>query len=76
MPAEANFLGTGLILPFRNVIFPRPGVYIVHVTADDMLMAKARFRVAPVAYFQGLGTLQLGPQGGKADGSAQRKSDQ
>jgi hypothetical protein len=76
MPAEANFLGTALILPFRNVIFPRPDVYVVHLNVDDILMAHARFRVAPVAYYQGLGTPQLGPKGDRADGSAQRESDQ
>ncbi len=54
MPADANFVGTGLILPFRAVIFPHPGVYVAQVLVDGAVVARARFRVAPMAYYQGL----------------------
>ena len=54
IPDQAKFVGTGLILPFRAVIFPRAGVYVVHLLVDDVVIARARFRVAPISYYQGL----------------------
>lgn len=59
IPAEANFIGTGMILPFRAVIFPRDGVYAVRLLVDDVVLAKARFRVAPMAYYQNLSSRPL-----------------
>lgn len=54
MPAEVNLLGTGMILPFEHVIFPSPGIYIVRLLVDGLMLAEARFRVAPIAYYRGL----------------------
>ena len=54
IPAEANFLETGMLLTFQHVIFPKAGLYVVHLLVDETVLAKARFRVAPVAYYQGL----------------------
>jgi hypothetical protein len=63
MPAGVNHLGAGMILPFQHVIFPRPGVYIVQLAIDDVVLAKARFRVATAAYYQDLGKAVQAMQG-------------
>lgn len=54
IPAGATFVGTGILLPFRAVIFPRPGVYVVQLLVDDVVLAKTRLRVAPTSYYQNL----------------------
>jgi hypothetical protein len=51
-PEGENKLGTGFILPFPNVIFPKEGRYVVKFIVNDRVMAKAPFRVAPLAYYQ------------------------
>ncbi len=38
IPADADFLGSGLILPFRAVIFPHPGVYVVQLFVDGIML--------------------------------------
>jgi len=52
IPAEAHVVGIGLLLPFKHVIFPKSGVYVVHLLVDETVLAKARFKVAPIAYYQ------------------------
>ena len=59
IPAEANFIGTGMLLPFRAVIVPRAGVYVVRLVVDDVVLARARFRVAPMAYYINLNSQPL-----------------
>jgi hypothetical protein len=55
-PEGAERLGSGFILPFRNVVFPRDGRYLVKLIVDDNVLGKAPFRVAPSAYYQRLTT--------------------
>jgi hypothetical protein len=53
-PPGVDRLGTGLILSFRDVIFPKEGRYIVKLMIDGEEIAKVVLRVAPIAYYQGL----------------------
>lgn len=52
MPADANFLGAGLVLMFHNSIFPKSGIYYAQLLIDDAVLSSARLRVAPAAHFQ------------------------
>lgn len=54
MPVEAKYLGTGILLQFQNIIFPKAGSYEVNLLIDEVVLAEARFRVAPIAYYQDL----------------------
>ena len=58
LPPNAHFLGTGLLLRFPAPIFPRAGGYALQVVIDDAVMATARIRVAPLAYYQTLAATQ------------------
>ena len=52
IPADANFLGAGVLLMFHNTIFTKPGLYAAQLMIDDAVLSTARLRVAPAAYFQ------------------------
>lgn len=52
MPADGSFLGAGLILMFRNIIFQRSGIYLAQLLIDDVVLSTARLRVASTTYFQ------------------------
>jgi hypothetical protein len=51
-PEEVERLGSGLILPFADVIFNREGRYEVQLIVEDIVLAKTSFRVAPFSYYQ------------------------
>lgn len=51
-PPGTKELGSGLIIQFNNVIFPRAGRYLVQLLVDETLIATTAVRVAPLAYFQ------------------------
>lgn len=52
MPDDADFLGSGIILAFPNVIFSKPGLYRIQFFIDDVVAASVRFRVATTAFFR------------------------
>jgi len=54
IPPDARNLGTGIILAFKDTIFPREGRYMARLIIDQRMMAEAAFRVAPASYYQGL----------------------
>ena len=77
IPPDAPMLGTGIILEFKDMIFPREGRYVARLIIDQKMMAEAGFRVAPGSYYRGLmegGRVTV--QGGEPDGSHDRGPDQ
>jgi hypothetical protein len=51
-PEGDGRIGTGLLLPFFNVLVGKSGKYWVQVIIDEIVMAKSPFRVAPSSYYQ------------------------
>jgi hypothetical protein len=58
IPPNVHSLGTGLLLRFPVPIFPREGRYSVQLIIDDVLLARAPLRVAPLAYYQSVGRIK------------------
>ncbi len=77
LPEGAEHLGVGFILQFSNVIFNKPGKYVIKLIVDSQMIATASLQVASSDYF---GKLRTGFQdvfeGITADGSNDRGSDQ
>lgn len=67
IPDDVEFLGTGMILGFPNVIIPKQGLYRVQLLIDDAVAGSARFRVAPFAFFRSRQALLNSSLGGSSN---------
>ena len=76
-PPEVKHIGTGFIIRFSNIVFPRAGRYLVRLIIDDTLTATAPLRVAPLSHFPGAVTLMQETKAESSkDGSHDRAADQ